>query len=109
MRHLVGLLSLATLPLVWALPIEAQSDGYIISTSHTRLSLAFLVERGFDCGQLWYMRNGLYARNGYRFATGRGVAAFGDKGWTSNPRQNAIEQANVATLQRFEDAKGCSR
>lgn len=55
-----------------------------------------------DCNGLWRARNEIYARNGFRFQTARGQAEFGTNGWTSNPTLNAVEQANVALIQRVE-------
>lgn len=63
--------------------------------------------RGLGCGELWYARNEIFARNGYRFETDRGRAAFGDGGWTRNPHLNRFERANVDLFERLEYRSGC--
>lgn len=63
--------------------------------------------RGLGCDELWYARNEIFARNGFRFETARGRAAFGDDGWTRNPRLNRFERANVDMFEGLEYRRGC--
>jgi hypothetical protein len=44
-------------------------------------AVAFEVDgEEINCGNLWYTRNHIYARNGYCFHTGRGIRVFGNRG-----------------------------
>src|SRR6478735_3401092 len=51
-----------------------------------------------SCDELWQARNEIYAREGYKFQTARGIAAFGSGGTTSNPKFNPTEQKNIAMI-----------
>lgn len=63
--------------------------------------------RDLGCDDLWYARNEIFARNGFRFETARGRAAFGGDGWTRNPRLNRFERANVDMFESAEYRHGC--
>lgn len=63
--------------------------------------------RGLGCDGLWYARNEIFARNGFRFETARGRAVFGSDGWTRNPRLNRFERANVDMFEGLEYRRGC--
>ena len=63
--------------------------------------------RDLGCDDLWYARNEIFARNGFRFETARGRAAFGTDGWTRNPHLNRFERANVDLFERLEYRNGC--
>ncbi len=64
---------------------------------------------GLDCDALWYMRNTIYARNGYRFRSAKGRQAFGTGGTVDNPRLSTIEDYNVKAIQAVESGNGCPR
>jgi hypothetical protein len=61
----------------------------------------------FDCDTLWYLRNSIFARHGYRFTTPRGQQVFGTGGTVDNPQLSAIEERNIDEIQAAERAKGC--
>jgi hypothetical protein len=61
-----------------------------------------------SCDELWQARNEIYAREGYKFETARGIAAFGSGGTTSNPKFNPTEQKNIAMIKEYEARNGCS-
>lgn len=61
----------------------------------------------FDCDTLWYVRNALFARHGYRFKSPRGQRVFGTGGTVDSPRLSAVEQHNVNEIRAAEKMKGC--
>ncbi|MEL7543181.1 MAG: YARHG domain-containing protein [Pseudomonadota bacterium] len=60
-----------------------------------------------SCNDLWYARNAIFHRNGYRFSSARGRRAFGTGGHTRNPRLSRSEQREVKRIKRLERANGC--
>jgi hypothetical protein len=60
-----------------------------------------------SCGELWYARNRIYARNGYCFNTPRAKAQFGDGCFPPYGRLHGWEKSYVNTLQMWERRKGC--
>ena len=68
---------------------------------------------GPDCDFLWMARNRIYAERGYCFKTDRGRQEIGNEGCRYSDMArvplNSVERANVATIQRAEQAKGCPR
>ncbi len=62
---------------------------------------------GMSCGELWYARNAIYARNGYCFKTDRGRAAFGPGCFPPYGALSPGEQSRVNELQYWERQKGC--
>ena len=60
-----------------------------------------------SCGDLWYARNKIYARNGYCFKTARGVDAFGPGCFPPYGRLSGWEKDRVDELQMWERRKGC--
>lgn len=101
----LALLGLAAYAVAADLPVA--SSKVIVSISTTPLTPAFLAQYGFSCDQLWTMRNGLYARHGYKFTTARGIRTFSANGTTSNPLLTPLEHRNVAVIRQFERAKAC--
>jgi hypothetical protein len=66
---------------------------------------------GPNCDFLYGMRNRIYQRHGYCFATPRAISEFGNAGCTIRnatavPLSN-IERANIATIQRAESIRRC--
>jgi hypothetical protein len=66
---------------------------------------------GPNCDFLYGMRNRIYQRHGYCFATARAISQFGNAGCTIKnaaavPLSN-IERANIATIQRAEGIRRC--
>jgi hypothetical protein len=59
------------------------------------------------CNELWYVRNQIYARNGYCFNTARAKAQFGDGCFPPYGRLVGWEKGYVNTLQMWERRKGC--
>lgn len=60
-----------------------------------------------SCGQLWYARNAIYARNGYCFQTDQARAAFGPGCFPPFGHLNPWEQNRVMELQSWERRRGC--
>ncbi len=67
--------------------------------------------RDFSCQNLWLVRNTIFHQRGYCFQTTRGRAEFDNSRCSSNSiselKLGPVEQANVATLQKLEQRKGC--
>lgn len=65
-----------------------------------------LAQRG-ACGQLWYERNEIYARNGYCFKTARARSVFGPGCFPPYGRLNGWDKRRVAEIQAEEADLGC--
>jgi hypothetical protein len=92
-------------------PTPNQSGPWLLPDSSSRyLSQGELA--GLSAEQLWRARNEIYARNGYRFSSSRGLAfarSLGSYYRGVDPdddrvfsRMNAYEQANVTLLKSLE-------
>lgn len=60
-----------------------------------------------SCGDLWYRRNAIYARNGFCFRTARAQATFGPGCFPPYGRLSGYEQQEVNALQYQERVRGC--
>lgn len=60
-----------------------------------------------SCGELWYARNAIYARNGYCFETPRARAAFGAGCFPPNGALRGGEKNRVGEIKMWERRKGC--
>lgn len=60
-----------------------------------------------SCGELWYARNAIYARNGYCFKTARARAEFGRGCFPPYGALRGWERRRVDELQMWEARKGC--
>jgi hypothetical protein len=101
-RTMAGCIAAA---MVLVLPARAASD-FFPESSADYIEAGDLSE--LDCWGLWHARNEIYARNNYRFKTAKAQAEFGTSGWVDNVVLNPVEQANVALIQQYEKAGGCS-
>jgi hypothetical protein len=64
-----------------------------------------------SCGDLWYQRNAIFARNGYCFKTDRALRVFGNENcryWAEGdvPMSRA-ERQEVEYIREVERRKGC--
>ena len=78
----------------------------VFSDSSRRIIL-YAEVAGLSCDELWLARGEIYARNGFRFISDRGVRAFGSGGWTKIPRLNDVEKYNVQRIKKVEYEKDC--
>ncbi|MGI9416078.1 MAG: YARHG domain-containing protein [Hyphomicrobiales bacterium] len=90
-------------PVVCAAP-GAKADVFFDSSQRTIL---FSELASLSCDSLWLARGEIYARNGFRFISDRGVKAFGTGGWTKIPRLNDVEKYNVGRIKKVEYEKDC--
>jgi YARHG domain len=64
-----------------------------------------------SCGDLWYQRNAIFARNGYCFKTARALRVFGNASCSFNYEgdvpMSQDERQLVATIRSIEAQKGC--
>ncbi len=64
-----------------------------------------------SCGELWYQRNEIYARNGYCFKTNRARRVFGNANCTyyaeGDVPMSGRERRLVGTIRNIERQKGC--
>ncbi|MBI4723849.1 MAG: YARHG domain-containing protein [Rhodomicrobium sp.] len=64
-----------------------------------------------SCGDLWYRRNAIYARNGYCFKTDRGIRVFGNAGCRfyseGDVPMSGAERRRVQIIRSIERQKGC--
>lgn len=63
--------------------------------------------RYMSCGELWYARNAIYARQGYCFKTARARAVFGPGCFSPYGRLTGWQQRRVNRIVRWEYRKGC--
>ncbi|MCW2275194.1 YARHG domain-containing protein [Rhodoblastus acidophilus] len=64
-------------------------------------------QAGMSCGELWYARNKIYARNGYCFKTPRAISVFGEGCFPPFGRLSGWEKDRVDEIQMWEARKGC--
>jgi hypothetical protein len=87
------LLAMTVLPALSAAPAAAQ-DFWSLS-----------------CGDLWYQRNAIFARNGYCFKTDRGLRVFGNANcrfWVeADVPMSRGERQQVEIIRDVERQKGC--
>ena len=64
-----------------------------------------------SCGDLWYRRNEIFARNGYCFKTDRAIRVFGNQGCRfyveADVPMSRAEREEVEILRAIERRKGC--
>ena len=60
-----------------------------------------------SCGELWYARNKIYARNGYCFKTPRAISVFGEGCFPPYGDLRGWEKDRVNEIQMWEARKGC--
>jgi hypothetical protein len=64
-----------------------------------------------SCGDLWYRRNEIYARNGYCFKTDRAIRVFGNAGCRyeaeSDVPMSRFDRRLVDEIRYIESRKGC--
>ena len=64
-----------------------------------------------SCGDLWYQRNAIYARNGYCFKTDRAIRVFGNQGCRfdneADVPMSRAEREEVERIRAAERRKGC--
>jgi hypothetical protein len=69
--------------------------------------------RGLSCDNLWLVRNTIFHQRGYCFQSGRGQKEFSNSRCAvrtvTDLKLSDVEKGNVATLERIERGKGCSR
>lgn len=63
--------------------------------------------RYMSCGELWYARNAIYARNGYCFRTERAIGTFGRGCYPPYGRLRGAEARRVAAIQAVERRRRC--
>ncbi len=66
---------------------------------------------GMSCGDLWYARNAIYARNGYCFKTERAISVFGNANCRfyneGDVPMSAYERQQLQAIVSVERQKGC--
>jgi hypothetical protein len=64
-----------------------------------------------SCGDLWYRRNAIFARNGYCFKTDRAIRVFGNEGCRfyveGDVPMSRAEREEVEIIRAIERRKGC--
>ena len=64
-----------------------------------------------SCGDLWYRRNEIFARNGYCFKTDRAIRVFGNQGCRfyveSDVPMSRAEREEVEVIRAIERSKRC--
>ncbi len=63
--------------------------------------------RYMTCGELWYARNEIYARNGYCFKTARARRVFGRACFPPYGKLSRWETEEVQKIKQWERRKGC--
>ena len=64
-----------------------------------------------SCGDLWYRRNEIFARNGYCFKTDRAIRVFGNQGCRfyveADVPMSRAEREEVEVIRAIERSKRC--
>jgi len=63
--------------------------------------------RYMSCGELWYERNAIFAREGYCFRTRRAIRVFGPRCYPPYGRLKRWERNRVEEIKYWERVKGC--
>ena len=65
-----------------------------------------------SCGDLWYRRNAIFARNGYCFKTERAIRVFGNEGCRfeveSDVPMSRADREEVEIIRAIERRRGCA-
>jgi hypothetical protein len=107
----LAMVFLAATATLAAAPHEARAGCYedVGCTHNQRMSERAL--RRLNCGNLWFLRNSIYADNGYCFKTDQAISAFGNDGCRYRDQGlvplNAYERYNVGLIRKVERRKGC--
>jgi len=62
-----------------------------------------------SCGELWYERNAIYARNGYCFKSDRALRTFGPRCHPPYGRLGRRDRRRVDLIMRWERSRDCRR
>jgi hypothetical protein len=66
---------------------------------------------GMSCGDLWYQRNAIYARNGFCFKTERAISVFGNANCRfyneGDVPMSSYERQQIQIIVSVERQKGC--
>ena len=98
------------------LPVLLLATGFFISSSIFSTSEPPFSFTGsakaqnyqyMTCGELWYARNAIYARQGYCFKTRRARQVFGRNCYAPWGRLTASQQRRVNRIVRWERRYGC--
>ena len=65
--------------------------------------------RSMTCGELWYARNAIFARQGYCFKTARARSVFGPRCYAPWGQLTAQQQNRVDRIIYWERQYGCRR
>jgi len=63
--------------------------------------------RYMSCGELWYERNAIFAREGYCFSSRRAIRTFGRRCYSPYGRLSRYEKGRISDIKYWERAKGC--
>jgi len=96
----------------------SRSLAFLILASVTGTSLCAIPSAyagddywSMSCGDLWYARNAIYARNGYCFKTERAIRAFGNENCRfyseADVPMSRAERHEVEIIKSVEIRKGC--
>ena len=85
--------------------ITVSTFGILSATTETVQAQS--AYRNMSCGQLWYARNNIYARNGHCFKTRRGRRAYGRNCFPPFGRLSRWERRKVQRIIRWERRNGC--
>jgi len=81
--------------------------GLLVAFAATLAPGGLKPARAQSCGDLWYERNKIYARNGYCFKTERAISVFGDGCFPPYGRLSGWEKERVDEIQMMEARRGC--
>lgn len=97
----------------------SRSLAFLILASVTGTSLCAIPSAyagddywSMSCGDLWYARNAIYARNGYCFKTERARRVFGNEGCRFDSEADVpmsrAEREDIEAIRAVERRKGCA-
>lgn len=83
------------------------ASTFAVVSAATETAQAQSTYRNMSCGQLWYARNNIYARNGHCFKTRRGRRTFGRNCFPPYGRFTRWQRRKVQRIIRQESINGC--
>ena len=90
---------------------QPRAGAFIRSRQFWRPSAAQEDLVSMSCGDLWYRRNEIFARNGYCFKTDRAIRIFGNQGCRfyveADVPISRAEREEVEIIRAIERRKGC--
>lgn len=92
---------------LWTMALTAFPSNAEMFPNSSKQNLLYSELTSLSCDALWYTKGEIFARNGFRFSSERGIKAFGKGGTTKLPRLSEVEKYNISRIKQLEHDKSC--